>query len=189
MKRILEVGDVIRISAKNKEYADLTYEVRIVEVSDKMAKGKKMFKDGSLSMLGYYRFNKNYDTEDLVAKPYGKDPFNCWDRMVIPQSIEVWRKIPRFEDAYEVSQFGRVRNFKTNHILKPYTSKSHRHPQVMLRLNNEFREQHGVSHLVMAAFSIDRCPLVCVGFGDKVVFHRDKNIENNSLLNLYVVKK
>ena len=52
MKRILEVGDVIRISAKNKEYADLTYEVRIVEVSDKMAKGKKMFKDGSLSMLG-----------------------------------------------------------------------------------------------------------------------------------------
>ena len=62
-------------------------------------------------------------------------------------------------------------------------------PQVMLRLNDEFREQHGVSHLVMAAFSVDRHPLVCVGFGDKVVFHRDKNIENNSLLNLYVVKK
>ena len=187
MKRILEVGDVIRISAKNKEYADLTYEVRIVEVSDKMAKGKKVMYDGSLSMLGYYRFNKNYDTEDLVAKPYGKDPFNCWDRMVIPQSIEVWRKIPRFEDAYEVSQFGRVRNFKTNHILKQYTSSSHRHPQVMLKLNNyNIREQHGVSHLVMAAFTNS---LVRVGSGDKVVFHRDRNIENNSLLNLYVVKK
>ena len=99
----------------------------------------------------------------------------------------MWRKIPRFEYAYEVSQFGRVRNFKTNHILKQYTSSSHRHPQVMLKLNNyNIREQHGVSHLVMAAFTNS---LARVGFGDKVVFHRDRNIENNSLLNLYVVKK
>ena len=79
MKRLLKIGDVVRISAKNKEYADLTYEVRIVEVSDKMAKGRQVMYDGSISMLGYYCFNKNYDTEDLVAKPYGKDPFNQWE--------------------------------------------------------------------------------------------------------------
>lgn len=187
MKRILEVGDIIRVTSANNSYYG--YDVEITEVTNKMAKGKEVLKDGRLSMLGVYRFNKNYDDSDLKANIYGNDPFDCWNRLVIPKNIEVWRKIPRFEDAYEVSQFGRVRNFKTNHILKPYTSKSHRHPQVMLRLNNEFREQHGVSHLVMAAFSIDRYPLVCVGFGDKVVFHRDKNIENNSLLNLYVVKK
>ena len=189
MKRILEVGDIIKIVAKDRKDAWLDYTVKIVEVTSRCAKGKQMFIDGSLYCCGAYLFNRNYDDADLKANVYGGDPFDCCDRMVIPQSIEVWRKIPRFEDAYEVSQFGIVRNFKTNHILKPYTSKSHRHPQVMLRLNDEFREQHGVSHLVMAAFSIDRHPLVCVGFGDKVVFHRDKNIENNSLLNLYVVKK
>ena len=39
MKRLLKIGDVVRISAKEKLFNDLTYEVKIVEVSDKMAKG------------------------------------------------------------------------------------------------------------------------------------------------------
>ena len=71
MKRILEVGDIIKIATKDRKDAWLDYTVKIVEVTSRCAKGKKMFKDGSLSMLGYYRFNKNYDTEDLLAKPYG----------------------------------------------------------------------------------------------------------------------
>ena len=185
MKRILEVGDIIRVTSVNNSYYG--YDVEITEVTNKMAKGKEVLEDGRLSMLGVYRFNKNYDDSDLKVNIYGNDHFDCWNRFVIPKNIEVWRKIPKFEYAYEVSQFGRVRNFKTNHILKQYTSSSHRHPQVMLKLNNyNIREQHGVSHLVMAAFTNS---LVRVGFGDKVVFHRDRNIENNSLLNLYVVKK
>lgn len=183
MKRILEVGDIIKIVAKDRKDAWLDCTVKIVEVTSRCAKGKQMFRDGSLYCCGAYLFNRNYDDADLKANVYGGDPFDCCNRMVIPQSIEVWRKVPRFEDAYEVSQFGRVRNFKTNHILKPYTSKSHRHPQVMLRLNSEFREQHGVSHLVMAAFNPT---LVCVGFGDKVVYHKDGNLKNNRLENLYV---
>lgn len=184
MKRTLKIGDIIKIVAKDrKKYPLIDYTVKIIKVTSRYAKGKQMFVNGSLYGCTY-NFNKNYDDSDFRANAYVIDHFDCClDRFVIPQSIEVWRKVPRFEDAYEVSQFGRVRNFKTNHILKPYTSKSHRHPQVMLRLNSEFREQHGVSHLVMAAFNPT---LVCVGFGDKVVYHKDGNIKNNRLENLYV---
>ena len=90
MKRILEVGDIIKIATKDRKDAWLDYTVKIVEVTSRCAKGKKMFKNGSLSMFGFYRFNKNYDDSDLKANIYGNDPFDCWNRLVIPKNIEVW---------------------------------------------------------------------------------------------------
>ena len=74
MKRILEVGDIIRVTSANNSYYG--YDVEITEVTNKMAKGKEVLKDGRLSMLGVYRFNKNYDDSDLKANIYGNDPFN-----------------------------------------------------------------------------------------------------------------
>ena len=181
MKRLLKIGDVIRISAKNKEYADLTYEVRIVEVSDKMAKGRQVMYDGSLSMIGYYSFNKNYDTEDLVAKPYGKDPFNQWDRIVIPRYEEVWRECWRYEN-YEVSTLGNVRNKKTKKVLKTTISTNGK-PQVNLTLSKDWRKRIGIAQLVCRTF----LPKVLTSGKEKLmVQHKDKDVSNNSLENLWI---
>lgn len=181
MKRLLKIGDVVRISAKNKEYADLTYEVRIVDVSDKMAKGKQVMYDGSISMLGYHCFNKNYDTEDLVAKPYGKDPFNCWDRIVIPRYEEVWRECWRYEN-YEVSTLGNVRNKKTKKVLKTTISTNGKQ-QVNLTLSKNWKERIGVAQLVCRTF----LPKVLTSGKEKLmVQHKDKDASNNSLENLWI---
>ena len=183
MKRLLKIGDVVRISAKNKEYADLTYEVRIVEVSDKMAKGRQVMYDGSLSMIGYYSFNKNYDTEDLVAKPYGKDPFNQWDRIVIPRYEEVWRECWRYEN-YEVSTLGKVRNKKTKKVLKTTLSTNGK-PQVNLTLSKDWKERIGIAQLVCRTF----LPKVLTSGKEKLmVQHKDKDASNNSLENLWIQK-
>lgn len=183
MKRLLKIGDVVRISAKNKEYADLTYEVRIVEVSDKMAKGRQVMYDGSISMLGYYSFNKNYDTEDLVAKPYGKDPFNQWDRIVIPRYEEVWRECWRYEN-YEVSTLGKVRNKKTKKVLKTTLSTNGK-PQVNLTLSKDWKERIGIAQLVCRTF----LPKVLTSGKEKLmVQHKDKDASNNSLENLWIQK-
>ena len=184
MKRLLKIGDVIRINSKNKEYADLTYEVRIVEVSDKMAKGKQVMYDRSLSMLGYYRFNKNYDTEDLVAKPYGKDPFNQWDRIVIPRYEEVWRECWRYEN-YEVSTLGNVRNKNSGKVLKTTLSANGK-PQVNLTLSKDWRERIGIAQLVCRTF----LPKVLTSGKEKLmVQHKDKDASNNSLENLWIQKR
>ena len=183
MKRLLKIGDVVRISAKNKEYADLTYEVRIVEVSDKMAKGRQVMYDGSISMIGYYSFNKNYDTEDLVAKPYGKDPFNQWDRIVIPRYEEVWRECWRYEN-YEVSTLGKVRNKKTKKVLKTTLSTNGK-PQVNLTLSKDWKERIGIAQLVCRTF----LPKVLTSGKEKLmVQHKDKDASNNSLENLWIQK-
>lgn len=180
MKRLLRVGDTIRITAKDRKYADCDFEVRIVEVGERLAKAQQVMADGSLSMLGYYRFNKNYDTNDLKAKIYGKDPFDCWDRTVIPKYEEVWRECWRYKD-YEVSTLGNVRNKKSGKPIKT-TLSTNKKPQVSLTLFKDWRERVGVAQLVFKTFM----PKV---LGDKerlVVTHKDKDNLNNFLENLYV---
>ena len=54
MKRILEVGDIIKIVTKDRKDAWLDYTVKIVEVTSRCAKGKQMFRDGSLYCCGAY---------------------------------------------------------------------------------------------------------------------------------------
>lgn len=182
MKRLLKIGDVVRISAKEKLFNDLTYEVKIVEVSDKMAKGIQVMSDGSFSLLPcYYRFNKNYYTEDLEAMPYGKDPFNCWNRTIIPRYEEVWRECWRYEN-YEVSTLGNVRNKKTKKVLKTTLSTNGK-PQVNLTLSKDWRERIGVAQLVCRTF----LPKVLTSGKEKLmVQHKDKDASNNSLENLWV---
>ena len=72
MKRLLKIGDVVRISAKNKEYADLTYEVRIVEVSDKMAKGRQVMYDGSITESVYFNVFVHTRSHQNIAEQYWK---------------------------------------------------------------------------------------------------------------------
>lgn len=85
MKRKLKVGDIIEVKAKDRRYSLTDYKIRIVEITSRMARGREIEKDGSLSLFGAnHRYNLNYDDKDNIANIYGTDPFNCWDRKVIP---------------------------------------------------------------------------------------------------------
>lgn len=87
MKQKLQVGDIIEVKAKDRRYSSTDYKIRIVEITSRMAKGSEIEKDGSLSLFGAInRYNLNYNDTDHIAHVYGKDPFNCWDRKVIPFS-------------------------------------------------------------------------------------------------------
>lgn len=57
MKRILEVGDIIKIVAKDRKYALLDYTVKIVEVTSRCAKGKQILKTIDWKI---YMLNKNW---------------------------------------------------------------------------------------------------------------------------------
>lgn len=96
---------------------------------------------------------------------------------------EIWETI--MEDSrYEISNLGRVRNKKSGHFLACNATKSHRHPQVFLMGNQWGRLQLTVSHLVVEHFGYGmRLP-----YGT-IVGHKDGDITNNRIENLYIVNK
>lgn len=100
--------------------------------------------------------------------------------------MEIWKTIT-WNTNYEVSNYGRIRNKKSGHILSTKPTKSHRHPQVFLSSTNYIadREQWTVSHIVYDHF-------LCHNDMDKVhhsygsrIGHYDGNILNNNSSNLY----
>lgn len=89
MKQSLRIGDVIEVKAKDRRYSSTDYKIKITEITSRMAKGREIEKDGTLSLFGMnHRFNLNYDDKDNLVHIYGNDVFNCWDRNVIPVSKE-----------------------------------------------------------------------------------------------------
>ena len=95
---------------------------------------------------------------------------------------EQWRTITQ-DERYEVSNLGRVRNKKSGHVLACNPTKSHRHPQVFLMGNMWGRLQLTVSHLVWHEFNNQ--PYF---YGDRIG-HKDGDILNNRLENLYLISK
>ena len=89
--------------------------------------------------------------------------------------MEEWRTL-WWNTRYEVSNFGRVRNKKTNKILTTNPTKSHRRPQVWL-----WSDYFGTTWVVLSTFNqnVDM-------WGTKRVYHRDGDIMNCKLENLYV---
>lgn len=92
---------------------------------------------------------------------------------------EQWKTITH-DIRYEISNFGRVRNKKSGHILSCKPTKSHRHPQVFLAGNFMGRLQLTVSQLVWHEFNNQ--PYL---YGKKIG-HKDGNILNNHVENLYL---
>lgn len=92
--------------------------------------------------------------------------------------METWKDIPTFEDRYQISTFGRVRNKKTSYILK---SNSKGTPCVSFVINNHTN-----------VFEIQY--LMCVTWlgwdiydtFHPVIIHKDEDFKNNSLSNLEI---
>lgn len=96
---------------------------------------------------------------------------------------EQWKVIMQ-DNRYEISNFGRVRNRITGHMLSCKPTKSHRHPQAFLIGNQRGRLQLTVSHLVYEHF----CYGKQLDYG-VIIGHKDGNIKNNNINNLYVKNK
>ena len=87
---------------------------------------------------------------------------------------EIWKDIPGFEGAYEVSNLGRVRNVKRGNLLKPYKQPTgHMYIKSIGGRNGKFAFLH---RLVYEVF-IGPIP------ENAVVRHIDGDASNNSLDN------
>ena len=97
---------------------------------------------------------------------------------------EIWRTI-WWNTRYQVSNMGRVRNVKSGRILATNPTKSHKKPQVWL-FCDYFGEtlQYTLSKLVFFTFNSDDARIK--ENTNKCVFHRDGDIMNCKLDNLYI---
>src|SRR4029077_1427245 len=91
---------------------------------------------------------------------------------------EQWRRVPNY-DRYEVSSFGRVRNFWTGRVLKPGQQR-HGYFAVRLARNNTTGPSIPIHRLVAKVF-LGPIP------NGKEVHHIDHNKQNNLVSNLRYV--
>ncbi|MCM0598304.1 NUMOD4 motif-containing HNH endonuclease [Periweissella fabalis] len=90
--------------------------------------------------------------------------------------IEQWKPVPAYEDKYEASNLGVVRNIKTKHVLKPYTRGDDKHLMVNLSINglsNTVRVHRIVATLFVPNYKFNH-----------VVHHIDNDPTNNRYDNL-----
>ena len=95
--------------------------------------------------------------------------------------MEEWKTID-WNTRYEVSNMGRVRNKRTGRILTTNPTKSHRKPQAWL-----YNDYHGTT----CEYSLAKIVYTTFNknwemWGTKHVFHRDGDIMNCKLENLYM---
>ncbi len=90
--------------------------------------------------------------------------------------MEEWKDIKGYEGLYQVSNLGRVKNIKTNRILKKWINTNDTYFRVTLYNNGS--KKHFLLHRLLAIHFIpnpDNLPEVC---------HKDNNKQNFSLDNL-----
>lgn len=90
---------------------------------------------------------------------------------------EIWKDIEGFENRYEISSFGNVRNKKTSKVLK-HSNNYHGYPFVLLRKKGDDKVKNLKIHRLVAEAFIpnpDNLPQVN---------HKDGNKLNNSVDNL-----
>ena len=93
--------------------------------------------------------------------------------------MEVWKPIPSTNGKYEASSYGRIRNTKTQKVLKVQENK-HGYYILTLRIIPKVQSNARVHRLVAEAF-LGECP---EGY---VVNHKDGNKYNNNIENLEYV--
>lgn len=93
------------------------------------------------------------------------------------KSKEVWKPIDGYDNLYEVSDMGSVRNRLTGEVLKQYPNNKGKYLATPLTKNGK-RALVRVHRLVAIAH-IDNAE------GHKLVLHKDDNGNNNTVTNLY----
>lgn len=95
---------------------------------------------------------------------------------------EIWVEVRNLDCAkpYEVSNFGRIRNAATGHVLSAKSNNSHRQMQVRLDTYPFGYCQYTLSRIVYGAFHNDN------NLGNTRVGHLDGDPTNNRLDNLYL---
>lgn len=88
--------------------------------------------------------------------------------------MEIWKPIPTYENLYEVSDYGNIRNARNKKLLKLRPQKS---GHMSIRLYKNKSKDHLVHTLVLAAFLGEK-PL------EYEVNHKDGIRHNNTLSNL-----
>ena len=101
-------------------------------------------------------------------------PVHKENTMLNLDNIEIWKPIPNFENYYEISTLGRVRN-KSNKILKYFINNSG-YCCIDFRVN-KVRTKHLIHRLVLLTFTENPDNLPEVN-------HLDENKTNNCLTNL-----
>ena len=88
---------------------------------------------------------------------------------------EIWKTIEKYENTYEVSNVGRVRNMKTGKYITP---KHNNRGYVQIRLSRNGKVEHWLLHRLVAVTFIKNPD------GLPQVNHKDENKDNNSAENL-----
>lgn len=105
--------------------------------------------------------------------------------------MEIWKKIS-FNERYEVSNFGKVRNARTKRLLKPKEPRrNHGQLVVYLYRYRNYKEQFTLSQIVYNHFTKkdEEKPTYYWANGFFVknnrIGHLDENVRNNKWDNLY----
>lgn len=89
---------------------------------------------------------------------------------------EIWKDVVDFEDLYEVSNIGRVRNKKNGKILSQSIVMNSGYCRVSLTDYNKITKSHNVHKLVARAFISNPDNLPCINHIDE---DKTNNIVNN----------
>ncbi|WP_137598193.1 NUMOD4 domain-containing protein [Paucilactobacillus kaifaensis] len=89
---------------------------------------------------------------------------------------ETWKNVIGYENKYEVSTFGRVRNAKTGHVLKPWKNWG---GYLLVDLYGNHHTKHFSVHKLVAGAFLGEKPNE-----DYQVNHIDEHKDNNDLSNL-----
>ena len=104
--------------------------------------------------------------------------------------MERW-KVISFNNKYEVSNYGNIRNRKTKKVLKPIKTPSHRQLQIFLYGTIWGHTQYTISQIVFnhwdARAQENPTYYGCNGYKVKNnrIGHRDGDVTNNRIENLY----
>lgn len=118
-----------------------------------------------------------------IDKPVRFDKFYINEiELDIYKDIELWADINGFQSRYQISNFGRVRNKRTNKFLKPSTVNGYYY--VSLYINTVKSKTMTIHSLVAKNFIFKNNPHITEEKLDKCIDHIDENKLNNKVDNL-----
>jgi len=93
---------------------------------------------------------------------------------------EIWKDVPNYEGIYQCSNYGRVKNFKTNKVLKPSINST---GYYVVNLHFETKQKTRTVHQLICICFLNHIP----NGNTFVINHIDGDKKNNKVENLEIV--